>query len=186
MQILKRKLEELKQDPSNARTHDERNKQAVKDSLEEFGQQKPIVINEEGYIIAGNCTAQAAQELGWKEVAVLVTELDELHQTAFAVADNRTAQLASWDDETLKELLDTAIQGGISLETMGFNEAELQNLNITWPQVDGIEDLDYDERKHEKYTIKVQAVAHDDKEDVLGIINDALKASGHSYKGEAF
>ena len=66
MRIKKIKISELKLDERNARKHDERNIQAILDSLKEFGQQKPIVIDENNSVIAGNGTVIASKQLGWR------------------------------------------------------------------------------------------------------------------------
>ena len=129
MQIQARKIEDLHQDPENSRKHDERNLQAIRESLEAFGQQKPIVIDQEGKVVAGNGTLEAARQLGWQEIKTVVTQLNGPTQTAFAIADNRTAELAAWDDEKLAESLarlqnDDSIDEAIS----GFNAVEVENL----------------------------------------------------------
>ena len=106
MNIERRKIAELKNDPANARKHSPRNLKAIRDSLDVFGQQKPIVVDSRGVVIAGNGTLEAARELGWDEIAVAVTDLDPAHAQAFGIADNRTAELAEWDTDVLSKLLE--------------------------------------------------------------------------------
>jgi len=97
---------ELKPDPRNARTHDERNLQAIVRSLQQFGQLKPIVVNRTtGIIEAGNATFEAAGRLGWTHLAAVRVEHDPAAAHGFAIADNRTAELADWDDAILEDLL---------------------------------------------------------------------------------
>lgn len=80
---------------------------AVAKSLERFGQRKPIVVRkDDGTIIAGNHTWQAAKKLGWKEIAVAYVGDDDTTAQAYALADNRTAELGSYDEEALKDLID--------------------------------------------------------------------------------
>jgi len=102
----RRKIAELKNDPANARKHSPRNLKAIRDSLDVFGQQKPIVIDSRGVVIAGNGTLEAARELGWDEIDVVITDLDPAHAQAFGIADNRTAELAEWDTDVLGKLLE--------------------------------------------------------------------------------
>jgi len=93
-------------DPRNARKHDEQNVAAIAASLQRFGQRKPIVANRANkQIEAGNGTLLAAQTLGWSQLAVVWVEDDPAAATGFAVADNRTAELAAWDEEILADLL---------------------------------------------------------------------------------
>jgi len=100
-------IDQLELDPRNARTHDEANLQAIRASLERFGQRKPIVVNRDNrQVEAGNGTLLAARQLGWTHLAVVWVDDDPASQTGFAIADNRTAQLAAWDDALLAELLE--------------------------------------------------------------------------------
>lgn len=100
-------IEEPTPDPANARKHDERNLKSIIDSLRAFGQQKPIVVDGRGIVVAGNGTLEAAKRLGWTEIAIVRSDLDPTQATAFGIADNRTAELAEWDDEVLRSLLDS-------------------------------------------------------------------------------
>ena len=106
LKVERRKISELKSDPANARKHSPRNLKAIRDSLDVFEQQKPIVVDSRGVVIAGNGTLEAARELGWEEIAVVVTDLDPAHAQAFGIADNRTAELAEWDTDVLGQLLE--------------------------------------------------------------------------------
>ena len=79
---------------------------AVAASLERFGQRKPIVCTKaDRVVIAGNHTLQAARKLGWSEIAVAWVDDDEATAKAFALADNRTAELGSYDDPALAEMI---------------------------------------------------------------------------------
>lgn len=99
-------VERLELDPRNARKHDEANLAAIAASLKRFGQRRPIVVNRvNGQIEAGNGTLLAARQLGWTHLAVVWVEDDPSSQTGFSLADNRTAELARWDQEMLQELL---------------------------------------------------------------------------------
>ena len=89
-------------DPANVRCHSPENIAAIKASLRRFGQQKPIIVDARGVIRAGNGTYQAARELGWRHIAVVTTNLTGADAAAFAIADNRTAELATWDPAALQ------------------------------------------------------------------------------------
>jgi ParB-like chromosome segregation protein Spo0J len=92
-------------DPANLRRHGMKNLNAIKASLARFGQQKPIVVDADGIVRAGNGTLDAARELGWKQITIVRTPLRGSEATAYAIADNRTADLAEWNDEMLAETL---------------------------------------------------------------------------------
>jgi len=99
------KIETLVFDPANARKHGEKNLSAIKSSLQRFGQQKPIVVDANGVVRAGNGTLAAAKALGWKEIAIVRSPLSGSEATAYAIADNRTSELAEWDDDVLSQTL---------------------------------------------------------------------------------
>ncbi len=97
---------QLKLDPANARRHDAANIAAIGASLGRFGQVKPIVVNRKtNVIVAGNGAHQAAENLGWSHLAVVWVEHDPADHSQFSIADNRTAELAEWDDAKLEQLL---------------------------------------------------------------------------------
>lgn len=95
----------LVHDPANARKHDARNLRAISESLQRFGQQKPIVVGAGNVVIAGNGQLAAAQSLGWTEIAIIRTSLTGAEATAYAIADNRSAEFGSWDDAILLQSL---------------------------------------------------------------------------------
>ena len=129
MRTKKVKVETLSNDPANVRLHDSKNHDAIKASLQKFGQQKPIVVDRNGVVVAGNGTLAAAKDLGWKEISIVETDLEGVDATAFAIADNRTAELAAWDDEALAKTL-ASLQNDFDIdETLtGFDEKEIEEL----------------------------------------------------------
>lgn len=78
---------------------------AVAASLARFGQRKPIVARTDGTVIAGNHTLQAARQLGWTHIAVVRVDDDDATAKAFALADNRTAELGGYDDQALEAMV---------------------------------------------------------------------------------
>lgn len=117
-------LGEIRHDPRNARLHPERNLEAISASLLRFGQQKPIVISQDGVCVAGNGTLEAARRLGWTHLAAVRTQLPEPARRAFAIADNRAGELAAWDELELAAAIDD-LQSEISLDAMGFDADDL-------------------------------------------------------------
>lgn len=122
MNVTKRKIESLTLDPENARKHPERQLATLCASLDQFGQRKPIVVTKAGLVLAGNGTVQAAIALGWTEVLVTVApdDWDEATAKAFALADNRTAELAEWDTSILADQLLSLQEIGWDIEAFGF------------------------------------------------------------------
>lgn len=99
-------IEKLDELPGNPRRGDVA---AIVRSYAAFGQRKPIVARRgadgRGVVIAGNHQLKAARELGWSHIAVVWVDDDDDTATAFALADNRTAELGDYDDELLAELI---------------------------------------------------------------------------------
>jgi len=114
-------------DPANARKHPERNLEVIKSSLTDFGQRKPIIVRREGMVVeAGNGTLAAAMALGWTDIAAVIVDDDALTATRFSIVDNRSAELAEWDNDNLGTLLSALAANDINLDAMGFNEDEMQ------------------------------------------------------------
>ena len=122
-------ISSLSLDPANVRKHPEKNIQSIIASLKRFGQQKPIVVDANGIVRAGNGTLMVAQQLGYTEIAIVRSPLKGSEATAYAIADNRTAELAEWDEGSLAEQL-AALQiedEELALAT-GFDEADIDAL----------------------------------------------------------
>jgi DNA modification methylase len=128
MKIEKIAIDKLLLDPANARKHGQKNLDSIKGSLAKFGQQKPIVVNADNVIVAGNGTMQAAKELGWKEINIVRTDLKGSDITAFGIADNRTSELAEWDDKVLSELLEGLKAEDFDLSAIGFDIDDMNEM----------------------------------------------------------
>ena len=126
MKIETLQIKDLTPDPQNARQHDEKNLKAIQGSLKEFGQRKPIVITEAGVIVAGNGTVEAAKRLGWTKIDAVKVPGDWTPDQvkAFALADNRTAELASWNSEILSAQIRELDEADFPILELGFEPLE--------------------------------------------------------------
>lgn len=103
---LAQPIDSLVLDPKNARKHGPENLRSIERSLKKFGQRIPIVVQREGMVVrAGNGRVMAARKLGWTQIAAVVVEEKDAEAVAFAIVDNRTAELATWDTSVLSEQL---------------------------------------------------------------------------------
>ena len=124
LDVLARSIDTLKFDERNARKHERRSLDAIKTSLSTYGQQKPIVALTNGVVIAGNGTLEAARELGWDRLAVVTFDNeDEARARAFAIMDNRSAEMSTWDADRLTTTLQSFDES--LLEATGFNSETL-------------------------------------------------------------
>jgi hypothetical protein len=100
-------LDQLKLDPENARRHSEANRAAVAASLRRFGQRQALVVRRsDNVVIAGNLRLECMRDLGWMSAGVVYVDDGRIESIADALADNRTAELADWNDRQLMILLD--------------------------------------------------------------------------------
>jgi hypothetical protein len=177
MKIETKSLAELKLDPKNARKHDTLNLAAIQASLEKFGQQKPIVVNKAGHILAGNGTFQAAKNLGWTELSVTIVpdEWDAKTQAAYAIADNRTAELATWDNPVLLEAL-SDLPADL-LAATGFNDFNIEALLNVFGEAPDLDDL-YDEIGKPTEEDGLTRISFSVPEDVAAKWNMAVKNAG--------
>lgn len=121
-------IDDLLFDENNARTHSKKNIDAIAKSLQTFGQRKPIVITQDNVVIAGNGTLEAAKQIGWKGLAVVRVPADWDDETikAYALTDNRTAELASWNSEILLEQLRELKVEDWNVSELGFKDFDLK------------------------------------------------------------
>ena len=96
-------IRQLKHHPDNPRVGDV---EAIAESLTVHGQYRPVVANRQtNHIVAGNHTVKAARRLGWRHVNVTWVDVDTRTEMAMVLADNRLADLATYDEELLIDLL---------------------------------------------------------------------------------
>lgn len=113
-------------DPANLRKHPVRNLAAIKASLTRFGWQKPLVIDDNNVVIAGNGSLLAARELGMKKVPCVRSSLIGPDRVAYAIADNRAAELAEWDEPALLDTLQAMEETDV--QALGFDASEMSEL----------------------------------------------------------
>lgn len=105
IKITYKPLDKIQYYDNNPRRNEKAVK-AVKKSIKEFGFLNPIIIDKDGVIIAGHTRFLAAQQLGIENVpCIIADDLTEEQVTAFRLADNRVAEIATWDKDKLHEEL---------------------------------------------------------------------------------
>ena len=125
-------VESLVLDPANVRVHSRKNLEAIKGSLARFGQRTPIVVDKNNVVRKGNGTLQAARDLGLKELSVIrIEDLSDAEISAYAIADNRTGELGSWDNGALLKTLDSLKLDAKSLDSLGFEPSDLALLEAS-------------------------------------------------------
>src|SRR5690606_16479779 len=124
-----RPLDSLVPYARNARTHSDAQVAEIAASIRAFGFTNPVLIAEDGTLIAGHGRVLAARKLGMDTVPTIVlTGLSETQRRALVLADNRIAMNAGWDEELLALELSDLQEAGFDLGLTGFDDDELQDL----------------------------------------------------------
>ena len=112
----------LKTYPNNPRRG---NVSLIKESLQEYGQYKPITVNlVNNQILVGNHTYQAAVELNWKEIAVTYVNVDDKTAAKIVLIDNRSTDLGQYDHNALLKLLESLD----TLENTGYSDDQFDDV----------------------------------------------------------
>lgn len=127
----------------NSRTHSDAQVAQIAGSIKEFGFNNPVLIDQDGGIIAGHGRVMAAQKLGLEKVpAVKLEHLTETQRKAYVIADNRLALNAGWDDQMLTLELQELDTENFDLSLLGFEADELNALLNPIKETEGLTDED--------------------------------------------
>jgi hypothetical protein len=120
-------IKQLKAWGKNPRKNDKAAEKLVK-LIEAHGFINPVICTRDNTIRAGHTRVKAANKAGLKEVPVIYVDMDEEQASAFAIADNKSAQYAEWDFELLKDVFEELDAFNYDLELTGFDMAEIEGL----------------------------------------------------------
>jgi DNA modification methylase len=122
-------MDRLRPYERNPRMHSEAQVDQIAASMVEFGWTNPVLVDEQGGILAGHGRLLAARKLGLAEVSVIRFEhLSEAQKRAYLIADNQLALQAGWDDALLAEELAWLRDERFDLDLVGFDATELERL----------------------------------------------------------
>lgn len=124
--IMERAVTSLRPYARNARTHSKKQVRQIATSIDRFGFTNPVLISDEGEIIAGHGRVEAAKLLGWKAVpTIALSHLSEIERRAYVLADNKLALNAGWDKDILAIELQALVDFAFDVELTGFSLAEI-------------------------------------------------------------
>lgn len=154
MEIIEKRLEELKPYDNNPRKNDGA-VDALAESIKEFGFRVPLIVSRDGVIISGHTRYKAAKKLDLEKVPCIIAEkLDEDEVKQFRIVDNKTQELAKWDFAALAEELESITT--INMDAFGFAAFSDDNdepVEITSSLNEGeevdLDDFDDDQFDHE-------------------------------------
>lgn len=122
-------LDRLVPHARNSRTHSDAQVAQIAGSIAEFGFVNPVLVGDDGVIVAGHGRILAARKLGLAEAPVIVlAHLTPTQRRALMIADNRIAENAGWDDEMLAAELSALKDEDVDLALLGFDEDDLDRL----------------------------------------------------------
>jgi len=128
---------------NNARTHSDAQVAQIAASIKEFGFNNPVLISEDGTIIAGHGRLMAARKLGLADVpCIKLSHLTPTQRKAYVIADNQLALNAGWNEELLTIELDELLADNFALEVLGFDPDELKRLMSENEVTQGLTDED--------------------------------------------
>jgi hypothetical protein len=129
MNFENRPTHSLRPYAGNARTHSPKQIKQIARSIERFGFNNPVLVDDDDLIIAGHGRVEAAKLLGLKTVpTVRLSHLSETEKKAYILADNRLAEKAGWDNEVLAIELQGLIDLGFDVLFAGFEPAQVDIL----------------------------------------------------------
>lgn len=124
--VVERDVESLIPSLRNARTHSQKQIKQIADSIARFGFTNPVLVSDDGNVIAGHGRVEAAKALGLKTVPTLaLSRMSESDRRAYMLADNKIALNAGWDEELLARELEELSAVDFDLELTGFSLAEI-------------------------------------------------------------
>lgn len=124
--IIYKSVEDLIPYADNPRKNDKAVEQ-VAESIRAVGFKNPIITDGDGVIIAGHTRLKAARQLGMKMVPVIVAaDLTPEQARLYRLADNKTAEAATWDDEKLAKELEELYKAGIDMAAFGFEPLQVE------------------------------------------------------------
>jgi ParB-like chromosome segregation protein Spo0J len=125
----------------NPRTHSPQQVAQIAASIREFGFVNPILVGPDGGITAGEARLRAARTQGMREVPVIVLEhLSKVQRRALAIADNRLALNAGWDEEMFQLELTALREENFDVDLLGLDDEELARLLAAADAVEGLTD----------------------------------------------
>ncbi|OYD65972.1 UNVERIFIED_ORG: ParB-like nuclease family protein [Burkholderia sp. CF145] len=128
-QVERRALEHLIPNARNARTHSDAQVAQIAASMREWGWTNPVLVDEDGTVIAGHGRILAARVLGWSEAPVMVARgWTAAQKRAYMIADNRLAENAGWDAKLLTVEMQDLNAEGFDLGLIGFSDRDLESM----------------------------------------------------------
>jgi|TARA_R110002050_G_scaffold2506_2_gene14503 ParB-like chromosome segregation protein Spo0J len=179
--IKRKKVDALIPYARNARTHSDEQVAQLAASIKEWGWTTPVLVDEDGEIIAGHGRVMAARKLGIEEVPTMTASgWTKAQKQAYVLADNQLPQNAGWDMDLLKIEMQGLEDEGFDLELIGFGEGEITNILLptevgetdATEEWEGMPDFEQDDKKSFRHVV-VHFENNDDVKEFFSIIGQS-------------
>lgn len=125
-QLIERSVASLKPYAGNARVHSRKQIRQIAESIKRFGFNNPVLVSDDGQIVAGHGRVEAARLLGMATVPTLaLSHLSDAERRAYVLADNKLALNAGWDSDILAIELQALVDLDVDISLTGFTVAEV-------------------------------------------------------------
>lgn len=162
-------LDKVKLDPKNPRKNDEAAKQVAK-LISANGFRKPIVIDQDGIIRAGNTAYKAARILGMKYIPVAESDFEEVEAVIYGISDNKSNDYSEWDDDILKDLIKShSLDIPEKASSAGLTKKNLHDLFTIKKEF------------HKEHT-KIEIIVTCDNEESMQVLFNELVERGHDCR----
>ena len=153
-EYVKRRVKDLIPYINNSRTHSDEQVSQIASSIKEFGFTNPVLIDEQGGIIAGHGRIMAAKKLGIEDAPCIVLDgLTEAQKKAYIIADNQLPLNAGWDLDTLRLEVETLSELDFDIDLLGFEDDVIEKLLDIDCEMPELPDGDRDPFQQKTFTL---------------------------------
>lgn len=136
MDVREIRIADIRPYERNPRQHSPEQISMIAASMKEYGWTVPVMIDENNVLIAGHGRIEAAKQLGWETAeAVIRSDLTDAQVRAYRIADNRIAEVSTWDRRALQEELAILQKADFDVNLTGFDEEFLSAISVPDEQV---------------------------------------------------
>ncbi len=128
MELEKVAITSLKPHPLNPRIHPDSALDRLGKSFQEFGWTNPVLVSEDGFVLAGHARLKAAKKVGIEKIPIIRLPFSGRKAEAYLVADNKLQDLTEWDFPKLADLLTELDTGDFDMEIVGYSNDELRGV----------------------------------------------------------
>lgn len=121
-------IDEIKEHPNNPRVHPDSAIDKLTKSIETYGFINPIIISNDGILLAGHARKKASEKNNQAAVPALIVDLEGDEADGYLLADNRLQEDTKWEKNLLRRLFEDLGENDFNLELTGFDDKEIGSI----------------------------------------------------------